>query len=140
MVRAAFICVFHQHRFSGRKLSGTVSWEVLAWVVGLIVAAGSAVAVFLFWVWRLLTEQRTAWQAAIDATIARLATEEGRAKAAEEETRRALEAHKLYAAETFATAHELATALGEVKSAIDRLTGRLDQILTLRTPPGSEVG
>ena len=121
-------------------MQGTVSWEVLLWVVGIIGTAGTGVAVFLFWVWRLVTLQRETWERAVEAVTAALKAEEARAKAAEEETRRALEAHKLYAAETFATAHELASALGEVKSAIDRLTGRLDQILTLRPHALGEGG
>ncbi len=121
-------------------MSGTVSWEVLAWVVGIISVAGGAVALVLLWVWQLVRMQRNELDSAVGALRGELQSEAGRAKAAEEETRRALEAHKLYAAETFATAHELATALGEVMSAIDRLTGRLDQILTLRTHPASEGG
>lgn len=121
-------------------MQGTVSWDALAWTIGIIGTAGTGVAVFLFWVWRLVTLQREAWEKAVESVTTDLKVEEARAKGAEEETRRALEAHKLHAAETFATAHELATALGEVKSAIDRLTGRLDQILTLRTHPASEGG
>lgn len=53
---------------------------------------------------------------------------EARAKIAEDELRRALEAHKLYAAENFATTHELANALGRVEASIERLADRLDKI------------
>ena len=55
--------------------------------------------------------------------------EAARAKVAEDELRRSLEAHKLYAAKTFVSTHELAAALGRVEAAIERLTDRLDKWL-----------
>jgi hypothetical protein len=55
--------------------------------------------------------------------------EHARAKMAEDDLRRSLEAHKLYAAENFATTHELANALGRVETAITKLADRLDMIL-----------
>lgn len=54
---------------------------------------------------------------------------DARAKLAEEEVRKSLEAHKLHAAETFATTHELANALGRVEASIERLADRLDKLL-----------
>lgn len=53
----------------------------------------------------------------------------GKRDRATEELRRSLEAHKLYAAEHFATTGELATALGKVEAAIERLSLRLDELL-----------
>lgn len=55
--------------------------------------------------------------------------EHARAKLAEDDIHAALEAHRLYAAETFATTHELANALSRVEAAIERLADRLDKIL-----------
>src|SRR5688572_19857315 len=57
---------------------------------------------------------------------------DARAKMAEDELRSSLQAHKLYAAETFATTHELANALGRVEASIERLADRLDKILMER--------
>ncbi len=40
-----------------------------------------------------------------------------------------LAGHKLHAAETYATTHELTTALGRVETSIERLNDRLDRFL-----------
>lgn len=52
-----------------------------------------------------------------------------RAKEAEEELRKSLEAHRLYAAETFATAGDVRDAVKELKASVDGLTARLDKFL-----------
>lgn len=68
-----------------------------------------------------------------DAAIAR-AAQDARAKVAEDELRRSLEAHKLFAAEHFATEEGVAKALDPVLKAIDRLADRLDQVLAAGLP------
>jgi len=55
--------------------------------------------------------------------------ETARAKMAEEEIRRTLEAHKLFAAEHFATEEGVSKAMEPILRAIDRLTDRLDRLL-----------
>jgi len=57
-----------------------------------------------------------------------------RAKLAEEDLRRALDAHRLYAAEHFATEDGVEKALEPVLRAIERLGDRLDQLLAGGTP------
>ena len=54
---------------------------------------------------------------------------DARAKIAEDELRRSIEAHKLYAAEHFATEEGVSKALDPVLKAIERLTDRLDRLL-----------
>lgn len=63
-----------------------------------------------------------------------LQAENGRAKLAEEGISSDLAEHKLYAAENFATTHELATSLGRVEAAIERLADRLDKLLMEKKP------
>jgi hypothetical protein len=62
-----------------------------------------------------------------------LQAESVRAKMVEDGILRALEAHKLYSAENYATSHELANAIEGFKASIDRLSDRLDQFLIKRT-------
>lgn len=57
-----------------------------------------------------------------------------RAKMAEEELRRQIEAHKLFAAEHFATEDGVNKALEPVLKAIERLGDRLDRILAEGVP------
>lgn len=52
---------------------------------------------------------------------------DSRAKLAEDELRRSLEAHKLYAAENFATKGGLTQAVNRVDDAVKRLTDRIDR-------------
>jgi hypothetical protein len=57
-----------------------------------------------------------------------------RAKMVEEELRRSIEAHKLFAAEHFATEDGVNKALEPVLKAIERLADRLDRILAEGVP------
>lgn len=106
-------------------MTGAVSWEVLIWVVAVIFAAGSAVAGFLFWVWRLMS----GFNKALDERDAAAGLEKERAKLVEEDIRRELGDYKVHAAETFATKEGVSAAVGRVESAVDRLTGRIDRLL-----------
>lgn len=96
----------------------TLSLEMLLALVGTAVTLAGFWWGIARWVMAELSKRDLATQA-----------EHARAKLAEEEIARDLAAHKLYAAETFATSHELSTALGEVKAAIERLADRLDKLL-----------
>lgn len=58
-----------------------------------------------------------------------LQAEHARAKMAEEALARDIAAHKLYAAENFASKHEVANALERIEQSINRLADRLDTIL-----------
>jgi|GEM_PF-2721061 len=73
-----------------------------------------------------------------DAGLA-ISAADGRAKIAEDELRRSIEAHKLFAAEHFATEEGVSKALDPVLKAIDRLADRLDKLLAeglpARSPP-----
>jgi hypothetical protein len=108
-------------------MTGTVTWEVLIWMAG----TGS-VALLTGWrivIW-VLTELRKR-----DAAIDKLEKEAGlmigasdsRAKLAEDELRRSLADHKLYAAENFATEGGLTQAVNRVDDAVKRLTDRMDR-------------
>lgn len=56
-----------------------------------------------------------------------------------EDLRKSLEAHKLYAAEHFATSAGLERSLGKVEQVIERLASRLDDLLAARLrPPGGD--
>lgn len=95
--------------------------------VELMVALGTGVLTLLGFWWGLAR-----WiMAEFRQRDLALQAECARAKVAEDDLRRALEAHKLYAAENFATAHELKGELGEVRKSIDKLTERLDKILMI---------
>lgn len=91
----------------------------------MLVSAGGALIAFLgFWwgVVRWVVAEFGKRDMAIQA-------EHARAKLAEEDLRKGIEAHRLHAAETFATTHELANALGRVEASIERLADRLDKLL-----------
>jgi hypothetical protein len=90
----------------------------------LLSLAGALVTLLAFW-WGLVK-----WiLAEFGKRDLAIQAEHARAKMAEDDIRRSLEAHKLYAAENFATTHELANALGRVETAITKLADRLDMIL-----------
>lgn len=112
-------------------MTGSVSWEVLFWVVGIMFGAGSGVAGFLFWVWRLVSR----FNAALDERDTAAQLEKERAKIVEDELRRDLALYKVHAAETFATKEGVAAAVGRVESAVDRLTQRIDRLLEVQAHP-----
>jgi len=100
----------------------TVTVDLLFSLIGTAVAVGGFALGVVRWALSELAKRDLAIQAS-----------DARAKLAEDDLARALAAHKLYAAETFATGSELASALGKVEAAIDRLSQRLDQILARAT-------
>ena len=95
----------------------------------LLALVGTAVTLAGFWwgIARWVLAELAKRDLAIQATDAR-------AKVAEEALARELSAHKLYAAENFATSHELASSLGRVEAAIERLADRLDKLLMEKKP------
>lgn len=106
-------------------MSGAVSWEVLLWVIGVMVAAGGTVAGFLIWVWKLIGR----FDKALADRDAAAGLEKERAKLVEDGLRRELNEYKVHAAETFATKEGVSAAVGRVESAVDRLTERIDRLL-----------
>ena len=108
-------------------MTGTVTWEVLIWMAGTGVFALVTGWRIVSWVLRELGER--------DAAIDQLEKDAGlligavdsRAKLAEDELRRSIEAHKLYAAENFATEGGLTQAVNRVDDAVKRLTDRMDR-------------
>lgn len=124
-------------------MSGAVSWEVLIWVVCLILGAGAAVAGFLFWVWRIVV----GFNRALDERDSAAQLEKERAKMVEEELRRELSEYRVYAAEKYATKDGVTQAIDRMESAVERLasqvhdaverlTSRLDRML--EREPGSK--
>ena len=108
-------------------MTGTVTWEVLIWMVGTGLFALVTGWRIVSWVLSELGKR--------DAAIDKLEKDAGlligavdsRAKLAEDELRRSLEAHKLYAAENFATEGGLTQAVNRVDDAVKRLTDRMDR-------------
>ena len=108
-------------------MTSTVTWEVLIWMAG----TGS---VALLTGWRIVSWVLTELGKR-DAAIDKLEKDAGllvgavdsRAKLAEDELRRSLEAHKLYAAENFATEDGVTHAVNRVDDAVKRLTDRMDR-------------
>lgn len=101
----------------------TLTLEMMLGLVGTAVTLGGFWWGIARWVIAELGKRDLAIQA-----------ESGRAKLSEEAITRDLNQHKLYAAETFATTHELATSLGRVEAAIERLADRLDKLLMEKKP------
>ena len=108
-------------------MRGTVTWEVLIWLSGTGLFALVPGWRIVSWVLSELGKR--------DAAIDKLEKDAGlligavdsRAKLAEDELRRSLEAHKLYAAENFATEGGLTQAVNRVDDAVKRLTDRMDR-------------
>lgn len=97
--------------------------------------AGSAVTLAAFW-WGIAR-----WVLAeFSKRDLAIAAESARAKLAEDGISRDIAAHKLYAAENFATTHELALALARVEAAIEKLSDRLDKVLMTDRSAARSVG
>jgi len=147
-------------------MSGVVSWEVLIWVVSLILAAGTIVAGFLFWVWRLVegikrdaAKSLAEMEASFDQQIAELEKalkerdttaqlEKERAKIVEDALRKELADFRQHVGETYATKEGVNTGIGRVETAvrdiagqlrdsIGGLTGRIDQLLVAQAAAGT---
>lgn len=102
-------------------MTGAVSWEVLIWVVGLIFAAGTVVAGFLFWVWRLMQ----GFNRALAERDSAAQLEKERAKMVEQNIRDELSEYRVHAAEKFATKDGVTQAIGRMESAVERLTAQV---------------
>ena len=127
-------------------MQGTVSWEVLAWVVGIIVTAGSGVAIFLFWVWRGVSAIKADWGKDLEARDIKIAAVDARAAQTEEMLRKEINDYRQHAGETFATKSGVSTAIDrlegsvtrmahQVEQAVDRLSGRIDRLFEGRQRP-----
>jgi len=84
-------------------MSGVVTWEVVSTVIGALMIAGALVS----WV----LGRFSARDRKIDAL------------------RESLNAHKLHAAETYATKSGLTESLNRVHDSVDRLTERIDEFM-----------
>ena len=96
----------------------TLTLETALSLIGTLVAIAVAAGSIVKWVIGQLRDRDLAIQA-----------ESARAKIAEDGLGIEIAEHKLYAAEHFATVGDLATALQDVKAAIERLGDRLDRAL-----------
>jgi hypothetical protein len=85
-------------------MTGTVTFDQLTWIVGIITVAGGAVAGFLLWVWRIVV--------GLKADSAAVGKE--------------LSDFKLHAAEKYATKDGVTQAIGRMETAIERLTGQVE--------------
>ena len=118
-------------------MTGTVTWEVLIWMAGTGLFALVTGWRIVSWVLSELGKR--------DAAIDKLEKDAGlligavdsRAKLAEDELRRSIEAHKLYAAENFATEGGLTQAVNRVDDAVKRLTDRMDRYFEKGDSPAS---
>jgi hypothetical protein len=121
----------------GTQLTGLVTWEVLLWVVGIIVGAGVAVATFLFWVWRIVERVKNDSGNAIGIVAGKLDLVETD-----------LATYKQHVGETFATKDGVTLAIGRVEASVDRigsqvdggferLSGRIDRLLEMRSGDAS---
>lgn len=88
-------------------MTGIVTWEVLGWIVGGLVGALAVSAAVIGFFFKALAIR--------DLRIAAL--EDG------------LQAHRLHTAETFATKQGVTEAVGRVEHAVDRLIGRVDNLV-----------
>jgi len=105
-------------------MTGPIDWETAQWLIGIILAIlGAAVATGTV-LWR--------WQAWLAREFQRRdelrQTEFAKRDEATELLRRSLEAHKLYAAETFATKEGLTEAFDRVHDDLDKISDRLDSL------------
>lgn len=119
-------------------MTGAVTFEQLAWIIGIIVAAGSAVAIFLGWVYFLVQKLKHDAEIKIDATLARVMQLE-----AEHND------YRVHVAEKFATKDGVTQAISRMEAAVEklttlvhdsveRLTNRLDRILETRDIRGGQ--
>lgn len=117
-------------------MTGATDWSALQWVVGLIISTVIACVATggVFWRYNAwIVEQFSKRDLDRAAELAKhdiaLQSAVARATVAEEELRRSLEAHKLYAAEHFATNESVGKAMEGIQKSIDRLADRLDRLL-----------
>jgi len=117
-------------------MTGAVNWETLQWlavlIAGLIsgaIATGDILWRYQSWLNGEFEKRDSSRSTELEKRDLATQAETARAKMAEEEIRRTLEAHKLFAAEHFATEEGVSKAMEPILRAIDRLTDRLDRLL-----------
>lgn len=116
-------------------MTGTVEWGVLIWLATTIIGAVVLTWRIVAWVNAEFDKRDAAIlkverEAALSIGIA-----DARAKMAEEELRRSLDAHKLYAAEHYATNDDVVRAVDKIDGSIKDLSARIDQHFRPATPP-----
>lgn len=132
-------------------MTGLVTIEQLAWIAGIITISGSAVAGFLFWVWRLVVGLQRAFDAELKERDTAAQLEKERAKLIEQELRKEFNEYRVHASERFATKDGVTQAVGRMEQAIEklttlvhesveRITTRMDRILDGRNDPPSRGG
>ena len=116
-------------------MTGSVSWEVLIWVAGLLVAAivGAGGAV-LFGVRLFATRDREISRVERYAAL-RAEAVEARAKLAEETMSRDFNAYKLHVAEQYATKDNMTQAMDRVSRELRDLKELLNQVLLRGSEP-----
>lgn len=121
-----------------------VSLDTINTIAGIVVSVLTSISIiggFFWWLRRLDLARLTRMEAENERVEreSRLAIEaaNARARIVEDELRRSIEAHKLYAAETFVTEKAMADAVRPLSDSIDRLTDRFDRLFELLRPaPG----
>lgn len=124
-------------------MTGAVTWEGISAVVAVVFIAGSGVAGFLFWVWRIVVGLKREFAEQLKERDTAAQLEKERAKLVEEELRKQLSAYQVHAAERFATkdgvtqmGQRLETALEKlttmVHESVERITSRVDRLLDAR--------
>lgn len=120
----------------------TLDLPTINLIAGILVSVLTSIGLIGGLIWRIRSQIDAKFErldaeleaARKDATIA-VAASDARSKVAEDELRRSIEAHKLFAAEHFATEDGVGKALEPVLRAIDRLADRLDQLIAGGLPP-----
>jgi hypothetical protein len=134
-------------------VTGTVTFEQLAWVVSIIIFAGGAVAGFLLWVWRIVVGIKRDFAAELGVLEASLKErdnaaqlEKERAKIIEEQLRKEFADYRVHASERYATkegvtqmGHRLEAAIEKlttlIHESVERITTRIDRVRDDRDPP-----
>jgi hypothetical protein len=125
-------------------MTGAVSWEVLSWVVGIVVAAGLGVAGFLLWLWSVVKALREEFgkevgtlhievdkelevrDADMKALVLRIEAESARAKLIEDAILKEVGDYRAHAAETFASKEGVNAGLKRVEDALQRMGNQVD--------------
>lgn len=116
-------------------MSGTVTWEVLLWVVGIIGAAAAAAAIVFGWAYAQLERRDAALSKLRDDANLAIEAVEARSKIECESLARQFAAYQLHVAENFATKAGVTGAVDRVEVAVDRLSERIDRLLELHASP-----
>ena len=116
-------------------MSGAVTWEVLAWVVGIVMAAAGAAAIVFGWAYNQLAKRDAAIGKLRDDANLAIEAVEARAKLEHDALARQFAAYQLHVAETFATKKGVTEAVDRVEQAVSRLSERIDRLLEMHATP-----